>query len=92
MGWHLLPKKEVVGLSAPPTKPDICVLGVSVYSCLLLLLLLLLLPDKSPGEQPQRLCPVSSGNAEFYCTCHTKACPGVLAGMWGAVGIYGEGN
>ena len=34
----------MVGLSAPPRKPDICGLGVSVCSCLLLLLLLLLLP------------------------------------------------
>ena len=34
----------MVGLSAPPRKPDICGLGVSVCSCLLLLLLLLLPP------------------------------------------------
>ena len=25
-------------------------------------------------------------------TDHTQACPGVLTGMWGAVGICGEGN
>ena len=30
----------------------------------------------SPGEQSRRLCPVSSGNAKFYCTCPTQACPG----------------
>ena len=34
----------MVGLSAPPRKPDICGLGVSVCSCLLLIPLLLLPP------------------------------------------------
>ena len=29
----------------------------------------------------QRLCPVSSGNAKFYCTCPTQACPGGV--LWG---------
>ena len=36
------------------------------------------------------LCPVSSGNATFYCTCPAQACPGVLTGLWGPVGICGE--